>query len=323
MLRSYLRQYRMPLVFALLLYLICFAVLLLSSLPVTAVLYALGLGCVLGLTMLILGYFPYARRHKLLKELDIRDSLDHLPQPISTIEADYQALLQQLFSDKEAAKAAATERYNDTLDYFTLWAHQIKTPISAMDLILQAGEGNGELKGELFKVQQYVSMALNFLRLGEGISDFVFREYPLDDILRTAIHTYAGQFIRMKVHLDFTPTNATVLTDEKWLEFVIEQLLSNALKYAPGGTVSIYLEGPEQLVIADNGIGIAPEDLPRIFEKGYTGLNGRRTRKTTGIGLYLCHEILTRLGHGISITSQPGQGTQVSLDLHRQEFDIE
>ena len=172
-------------------------------------------------------------------------------------------------------------------------------------------------------MQQYVSMALNFLRLGEGISDFVFREYPLDDILRTAIHAYAGQFIRAKVHLDFTPTNTAVLTDEKWLEFVMEQLLSNALKYAPGGTVSIYLEGPEQLVIADDGIGIAPEDLPRIFEKGFTGLNGRRTRKTTGIGLYLCHEILTRLGHTITITSKPGQGTQVHLGLHRQEFDIE
>lgn len=103
----------------------------------------------------------------------------------------------------------------------------------------------------------------------------------------------------------------------------MEQLLSNALKYAPGGTVSIYLEGPEQLVIADDGIGIAPEDLPRIFEKGFTGLNGRRTRKTTGIGLYLCHEILTRLGHTITITSKPGQGTQVHLGLHRQEFDIE
>ena len=323
MLRSYLRQYRMPLVFALALYLICFAVLRLSALPVTPVLYATGLGGVLGLTMLVIGYFPYARRHKLLKGLDIRNSLDHLPPPSGSVEADYQALLEQLFSEKEANATAALARYNDTLDYFTLWAHQIKTPISAMDLILQAGEGSGELKGELFKVQQYVSMALNYLRLGEGISDFVFREYDLDSILRTAIHTYAGQFIRAKVHLDYSAAQCTVLTDEKWLEFVIEQLLSNALKYAPGGTVSIFLEGPEQLVIADNGIGIAPEDLPRIFERGYTGLNGRRTRKTTGIGLYLCHEILTRLGHTITITAQPGQGTQVHLDLRRQQFDVE
>ena len=169
MLRSYVRQYRMPLIFALLLYLICLAVLLLSALPIHAVLYALGLSGVLGLTMLFWGYFPYARRHKLLRELDIRDSLEHLPQPVSSIEEDYQALLGQLFAEKEAAKTAATDRYNNTLDYFTLWAHQIKTPISAMDLILQAGEGSSELKGELFKVQQYVSMALNFLRLGEGI----------------------------------------------------------------------------------------------------------------------------------------------------------
>lgn len=323
MLRSYLKQYRMPVVFALALYLICFAVLLLSGLPVTAVSYAFGLGGVVGIVMLIGGYVSFTRRHKLLKELDIRDSLDHLPSPATPIEKDYQALLGQLFSEKEHAAAAVSERYHDTLDYFTLWAHQIKTPISAMDLILQAGEGSGELKGELFKVQQYVSMALNFLRLVEGISDFVFREYDLDGILRTAIHTYAGQFIRTKVRLCYSPVTCTVLTDEKWLEFVMEQLLSNALKYAPGGTVSIYMEGPEQLVIADDGIGISPEDLPRIFEKGYTGLNGRRTRKTTGIGLYLCHEILTRLGHAIAITSQPGQGTQVHLNLRRQEFDVE
>ena len=169
MLRSYFRQYRMPLVFALALYLICLAVLLLSQLPVIPVLYGLGLGGVIGIAMLIGGYFPFARRHKLLRELDIQDSLDHLPAPSDPIEADYQALLRQLFSEKEAAAAAATERYHNTLDYFTLWAHQIKTPISAMDLILQAGEGSGELKGELFKVQQYVSMALNYLRLGEGI----------------------------------------------------------------------------------------------------------------------------------------------------------
>ena len=187
-----------------------------------------------------------------------------------------------------------------------------------MDLILQAGEGSPELKGELFKVQQYVSMALNFLRLGEGISDFVFREYPLDDILRTAIHAYAGQFIRAKVHLDFTPTNAAVLTDEKWLEFVMEQLLSNALKYAPGGTVSIYLEGPEQLVIADDGIGIAPEDLPRIFEKGFTGYNGRGDQKASGLGLYLCRRVCAKLGHTITAESTPDHGTAIRIGLDQQ-----
>ena len=323
MLLSYLRQYRSALLFALITWLSCGIVLLLSTLPVTPVLYGLGLGGAAGAVMLILGYFPYARRVKLLREMDLRDSLEHLPSPRDPVEQQYQALLRQLFEAKEATDAEAKQRYEETLDYFTLWAHQIKTPISAMDLILQSRPDAGELKGELFKVQQYVSMALNYLRLGEGISDFVIREYPLDDILRTAVHSYAGQFIRAKVRLKYEPVEAQVLTDEKWLEFVVEQLLSNALKYAPGGTVTISMASPGLLVIADDGIGIAPEDLPRIFEKGYTGLNGRQVRKTTGIGLYLCHEILTRLGHQITIESTPGQGTRVLLDLRRDPLEIE
>ena len=273
--------------------------------------------------MLVLGYFPYARRLKLLREMDLMDSLEHLPSPRGPLEQQYQALLRQLFDAKAAAVSAQQQRYEETLDYFTLWAHQIKTPISAMDLILQFRPDAGEMKGELFKVQQYVSMALNYLRMGEGISDFVIRECQLDDILRTAVHTYAGQFIRAKVRLQYAPVETTVLTDEKWLEFVVEQLLSNALKYAPGGTVTISMEAPGLLAIADDGIGIAPEDLPRIFEKGYTGLNGRQVRKTTGIGLYLCHEILSRLGHHITIRSAPGQGTTVLLDLRRDTLEIE
>lgn len=322
---SFLRQYRAALISAGFIYAITALVLLVSDIPGTPALYALGLGMVFLLLMLGLEWMRFYRRHRLLRELDIRDSLEHLPPPDSVIEQDYQALLTQLYAQKVQLSDEAQRRYADTLDYFTLWAHQIKTPISAMDLLLQAqlGEGSGELKGELFKVQQYVSMALNYLRLGEGISDFVIRESSLDDILRTAIHAYASQFIRAKVRLNFTPTEYTVLTDEKWLEFVIEQLLSNCLKYAPGGCVAIRLEGEGQLVIQDNGIGIAPSDLPRIFEKGYTGLNGRRDRKTTGIGLYLCHEILSRLGHTISITSAPGQGTRVCVNLTRQEIGIE
>lgn len=323
MIHCYLRQYRFALLFALLTWFSCAVVLLLSALPVTPVIYGLGLGGAAGLVMLVLGYFPYARRLKLLREMDLMDSLEHLPSPRGPLEQQYQALLRQLFEAKAAAVSAQQQRYEETLDYFTLWAHQIKTPISAMDLILQSRPDAGEMKGELFKVQQYVSMALNYLRMGEGISDFVIRECQLDDILRTAVHTYAGQFIRAKVRLQYAPVETTVLTDEKWLEFVVEQLLSNALKYAPGGTVTISMEVPGLLAIADDGIGIAPEDLPRIFEKGYTGLNGRQVRKTTGIGLYLCHEILSRLGHHITIRSTPGQGTTVFLDLRRDTLEIE
>ena len=126
---------------------------------------------------------------------------------------------------------------------------------------------------------------------------------------------YAKQFIRRRIRLDYKETGLTVLTDEKWLSFAIEQLLANALKYTrEGGEIRIYAEGAA-LCIEDTGIGIAAEDLPRVFEKGYTGCNGRTDKKSTGIGLYLCRKILDKLGHGISIESEIGAGTKVKVYL--------
>ena len=135
---------------------------------------------------------------------------------------------------------------------------------------------------------------------------------------------FAGQFIRKKIRLDYEPLGAMVLTDEKWLRFVVEQVLSNALKYTPaGGTISVTLEDPLTLCIADTGIGIAPEDLPRVFDRGFTGYNGRREQKSSGIGLYLCRRILDKLGHTITVDSVPGEGTVVSIRLDSREMRVE
>ncbi len=202
-------------------------------------------------------------------------------------------------------------------DYYTLWAHQIKTPIAAMRLLFQE-EPRPELEGELLKIEQYVEMVLGYLRLGSDTTDYVLRSCDLDGLIRQSIRKYARLFILKKISLDFRETGKTVLTDEKWLAFVVEQILSNSLKYTPeGGRIRIYGDG-ETLVIADSGIGIQPEDLPRVFEKGFTGYNGREDKKSTGIGLYLCSQVMDRLNHGVSIASRPGQGTLVRLDLSRQ-----
>ena len=162
-------------------------------------------------------------------------------------------------------------------DYYTLWAHQIKTPIAAMDLILQTQRQpeNSSLRHELFQIQQYVEMVLCYLRLDSDTTDFVIRTYDLDGILRAAIRKFASSFIRKQLQLRYTPVSCQVLTDEKWLLFVLEQILSNAVKYTPRGSVTIRLEEPQILVIEDTGLGIAPEDLPRIFDRGYTGQMGR------------------------------------------------
>lgn len=171
---------------------------------------------------------------------------------------------------------------------------------------------------ELLRIEQYVEMVLTFLRLDSGTQDYVFRQCELDNILRRAVKKYAGEFISRHISLEYAPLGVSVLTDEKWLTFVVEQLLSNALKYTPAGSISITLEAPMTLCIRDTGIGIAPEDLPRVFEQGYTGCNGRIDQKATGIGLCLCRRICRRLGHTITISSQVDKGTAVRIDLRRE-----
>lgn len=289
----------------------------LYSLSAEAFFYALVLCLAVSLVALVLDYALYRRKQRMLEQLllCIENTVFSLPAPQSALESDYQALLSAICDSRTAIIAQNENRYRDTIDYFTLWAHQIKTPISAMQLLLQQGGGRDtqELSAELFKIDQYVEMVLSYLRLGSDHTDYVFRRCNLDDIVRACVRKYAKLFILKKISLDFSPTGLSVLTDEKWLSFVIEQILSNALKYTPaGGQIRILKDGP-CLLIADNGIGICKEDLPRIFEKGFTGYNGRSHKKSTGLGLYLCHEITQKLNHTLSISSMPGNGTRVYL----------
>ncbi len=303
---------------------ICSAVFYLYGLPLESVGYAFALCFALGLALFVPGYFQFFRRHRELERLrlQVRERVLPLPPPKGLLEADYQALLQDLASERAALALEDRNRLQDMTDYYTLWAHQIKTPIAAMGLLLQE-EPRPELEGELIKIEQYVEMVLGYLRLGSETTDYVLRRCDLDGLVRQSVRKFARLFILKKISLDFRETGKTVLTDEKWLAFVIEQLLSNALKYTPeGGRIRVYGDG-ETLVIADSGIGIRPEDLPRVFEKGFTGYNGREDKKSTGIGLYLCSQVLERLNHGVSIVSRPGEGTLVRLDLSQEKRTVE
>ncbi|MCI8819440.1 MAG: HAMP domain-containing histidine kinase [Oscillibacter sp.] len=303
---------------------ICAWIFFLYGLPVESVGYAAVLCGALGLVLFAVDYVQFLHRHRELARLlaQVKETVLPLPPPRGLLEEDYQTLLQALASDRNALAMENRNRLQDMTDYYTLWAHQIKTPIAAMRLLLQE-EPRPELEGELLKIEQYVEMVLGYLRLGSSSTDYVLRSCDLDKLLRQSIRKYARLFILKKIALDFQETGRQVLTDEKWLAFVFEQLLSNALKYTPsGGRIRVYGDG-DTLVIADTGIGIQPEDLPRVFENGFTGFNGREDKKSTGIGLYLCRQVLDRLNHSISIASRPGEGTLVRLDLSRQRLKTE
>ncbi len=216
-------------------------------------------------------------------------------------------------------------RLANMTDYYTAWVHQIKTPIASMSLRLQNDDSafSSDLAEDLMKIEQYVEMVLMFLRLESDYTDYVFREYNLDKIVKDCVKKFSKQFIRRKIRLDYRLEEETVLTDEKWLSFVIEQVLSNALKYTDSGTISIYMKEPKTLCIEDTGIGIAPEDLPRIFDRGFTGYNGRTDKKASGIGLHLCRMICKNLHHTITAGSVQGKGTIIEIGLDSSELEIE
>lgn len=304
-------------------------VLKLYDLPLEPVLYAIVLFTSMAVVYLALDYWRYRRQHELLQGLLNQISLDiaGLPEPRDLLEQDYQELLRALFRENAEILLRSERSQNELMEYYTLWAHQIKTPISAMRLLLQSESqvDQAELEMQLFEIERYVEMVMQYLRIESINSDYDLKHHKLDDLVRHAVRKYAKIFIRKKIKLDYSELNTKVLTDEKWLTFVIEQVLSNALKYTNSGTISIYMADGDSktLVIADTGIGIPAHDLPRIFEKGFTGYNGRIDKNSSGIGLYLCQLILTKLSHTFEFESQVGEGTKVKIGLGMVDTFIE
>ena len=299
--------------------------------PASAVVYAGAICIVIASAAAFGDYWRYYKKYRTLKELqdEILITLEHLPSCDNDIERMYRELLETVFEEKTALRSEADAHYDNALVYFTMWAHQIKTPIAAMSLAISGSETpeTAELSDGLQKIEQYVEMALYYIRLDNGADDFVFREYSLDKIIKQAVKRFSAQFIRKKIRLVYEPTEASVLTDEKWLLFVIEQVISNALKYTRSGSVEITVENTETpvLTVRDTGIGIAPEDLPRIFERGFTGKNGRADKKATGIGLYLCRRICKKLGAEISARSEcddpEKHGTEIRIGFDPRKPD--
>ena len=325
--RGYIKQ-NIKVIFLFIVFALVFGIVFsLYDLEIEAIYYSVMLCSFIGLIYICINFINYYKKHIQLYKLqnEISISLENLPSPKTLMEEDYTNLILNLNKEYKTYISKSDIAKSDMIDYYTMWVHQIKTPISALKLLIQTSESeiSSDLSSELFKIEQYVEMVLSYIRLGSNKNDFVLKEYDLDNIIRQAVRKYAPLFIRKKISLDFQPTNYKVLTDEKWLVFVIEQLLSNAIKYTNKGKISIYSLENKKLVIEDTGIGISKEDIPRIFDKGFTGYNGRTDKKATGLGLYLCKNILDKLSHKISIESEVGVKTKVILDLSMLNVNIE
>lgn len=324
---QYLKHRRRELLMVLMFFVIFIITFALYNIPLKAVLYPAALCLLLCIIFTIIDFARVKKKHKALAYVKAFSDVisDRFPSAQSVEGEDYQQIIKMLIDEHSEFIAKSNKEYMDMVEYYSTWAHQIKTPIASMKLTLQNEDSplSRKLSNELLRIEQYVEMVMTFLRLNSESTDYVIKEYDIDSIIRQTLKKFSGEFIERKLTLDYEPLNVSAITDEKWLSFVIEQVLSNALKYTPQGSIKIALETSKKLSISDTGIGIAEEDLPRVFQQGYTGYNGRTDNKASGIGLYLCKRICTKLGHNIEIRSQVDKGTTVTIDLSQQKLEIE
>ena len=290
--------------------------------------YAALLSFVLGAAFCFVDFTRFTKTMRALEYAKEQFLQDYLPEPEDALQRQYNETILNVEARRADAEKKYTKAQRDAQEYYTLWVHQIKTPISAMDLLLQRFEQDRnsktvhDMKQELLRIEKYVDMALQYQRLHSMQSDLVFAPFELRDLVKKAAKSCSLLFIGKRLSLDIEGVKGSIITDEKWLCFVLEQIFVNAVKYTPNGGVKVYTR-EKMLIIEDTGIGIPAEDLPRVFERGFTGAVGRKERSSTGIGLYLCREIMQRLGFSIEITSMYGKGTRVLLNIEQAALEME
>mgnify|MGYP001023101496 FL=1 len=246
-------------------------------------------------------------------------------QAQTPLEKLLQERVEELEYEQKNQLLVEQEKYNDLLDYYTLWVHQVKTPIAASSLLigdLKDKEAKSQLEQELFKIESYVHLVLQYLRLESFHDDLVLKQENLADLVREVVKKYALFFIQQGLSLNLHDLDHTIVTDKKWFLVILEQVLSNSLKYTKEGSIEIYFQ-EGSLYIKDTGLGIQNADLLRVFERGFSGYNGRLTQQSSGLGLYLSKKIADQLGHKIAIDSQVGQGTTVSIAFPEKKLIFE
>ena len=368
-LKAYLLEKIRWLVVILFIALVMTVTMLLNGIPFWEIGYGMLLCGFITAAAILTGYGRHMESFRQLEQMreNIVAAPDDMKVPEYMYERQYQDCIRAIAQEKDRLQKEMMNRQQDLSKYYSMWVHQIKTPIAALKLLIDEEmracldaemdecpdadrvEENDmrvinvrQKQNELFRIEQYVDMALQYTRLGAQTNDFVIERVLLDDAVKPSIYKYAKQFIHKQLRLTYVPQDIKAVTDKKWLGFVIDQLLSNAVKYTKQGGVTIqvlciaqsddagrrsetkeerkhwYEESPAveesvHIIIEDTGIGISADDLPRVCEKGYTGYNGHADQYSTGIGLYLCKAILDKLGHQFLITSEKGRGTRAEI----------
>ena len=321
-LKSYLKKNIKVYILFIVFILIFFIMFYLYNLPLEALIYTGSFCFLAALIASISDYANYKESYKKLNflEQNILNDLDALPKSLDIRIDYYHKIIEKLYEELEKLTQENRQKNTDMVDYYSMWVHQIKTPIAAMNFLLDNEEVDQKiLQQELFKIERYVEMVLTYIRLDSISSDYVITKINLDEVVKDSVKKYATIFINKKIKLNYVSHETMIISDKKWLSFAFEQILGNSVKYSSAGGEITIETCENKLVIEDRGIGIKEEDLPRIFEKGFTGFNGRYEKKSSGLGLYLCKKTLDKLGHHIEISSKVGEGTRIEITFPKED----
>ncbi|QWG71445.1 HAMP domain-containing histidine kinase [Bacillus mycoides] len=230
------------------------------------------------------------------------------------------AILKEVSRDMHENVKYYSDMQSDYREYIETWVHEIKTPIASTKLIIEnnQNEVTNKIDSQLDRIEGFVEQVLYYSRSNNVGKDYIIKPINLDDVVRTVIKRNYRDFIHKRIKLDMKNINEIVYSDKKWVEFIVNQILGNSIKYSNNKEQMIRIYSIKKansviLTIEDNGVGIITKDINRVFEKGFTGENGRRFSKSTGMGLYLCEKLCSKLGMKIGIESEVNKGTRVTL----------
>ncbi len=298
-------------------------VLYLENAEISSVSYAFLLSFIFVMIIGWIDFFNYRKKYKNLKSM-IKNFpfLDEMK--ISTydeIQNLYDKIISLQIKHMKDISFAVENDKNEMTDFYTMWVHQIKTPIFALRLLLDKIPENSELLSELSKIENYSQMVLNYAKLNSENTELHIESHSLKELINETIKDFSGIFISKKIKLNTNISDENIITDKKWLKFALNQIISNAVKYTDAGEVSIETV-ENMIIISDTGIGISAEDLPRVFDKGFTGEIGRLHKNSTGLGLFLCKKSLNLLGYEIYITSEISKGTTVRIIIKQCDKNV-
>lgn len=285
-LKSFIKKNLNSIIFFILMHAVFFIVLFLNNVNIKIFLQAFQICFLVFVIYLIIKYFDFQKN--LTKDERIRD-----------LETQIETLRNQYITWQK-----------DLQEYFSMWVHQIKTPITCLEILT---EDNTEMKMQLKSIDNYTNMAINYLKLNLHEKDMDISVVDVDNLLNILVKKYSLLFINSHISLDFRKNGLKCITDSKWLSVLLEQILSNAIKYSENSQIildSFKKDNAVVILIEDHGIGIPEEDINRIFDKGYSGFNGRLKQKSSGLGLYLAKSIADKLEITLKVDSVVGQGSK-------------